>query len=82
MLDGEAGFCHRFVDDADGVGALGGGVDAFLGDEGGDFFAEGGEVVFALFLADLEFSLLEYLGFTIRSVRIQNARVRWCDIPP
>ena len=40
---------------------MGGGVDAFLGDERGDLFAQGGEVVLALFFADLELDFLQDL---------------------
>jgi hypothetical protein len=60
-FDAEPCFCHGFLDHADGVGPAGCRVEGGLRGEGGDFFAQGGEVVFALFFADLELAFFEDL---------------------
>jgi hypothetical protein len=58
---GVARFRHRLFDDADRVGRLCGRVYAFFGDESGDLASESRDVVFSLFLSDLNFALAEDL---------------------
>lgn len=50
------------------------GIDAFLGDKGRDLTAKGREIMFSLFLSDLEVTLVENLEIEMSIEEKRSAR--------